>query len=178
LFWDDFSNGSGQWSPSGGPWGVTAVPGHDTAYAATQNGAVQSSYAGSGVWTDYAVSAWVNLTNLTGGISLLGRVADSTHYYLLEIKPGQGGLVNWFLTKRDGSSWSALSNGAFTYPPGGWLMLRLTMTGSALTAESSLDGSTFTTHGTATDTTYAAGRIGLRVWGSVAYFDDVLVEAA
>jgi hypothetical protein len=173
LFSDDFSNGSWNWTGSSGPWGVTTAAGHDTAYAATQNGSEQVSFAGA-TWTNYSVSAWANLTNLTGGISLLGRVVDSTHYYLLEIKPGQGGFVNWFLTKRD--AWSALSNGAFSYPPSGWLKLRLTMTGSSLRAESSVDGTTFTTHGTVTDTRYAAGRIGLRAWGSVAYFDDVLVQ--
>jgi hypothetical protein len=177
LFSDNFSGSTAAWSPSGGPWGVTAAAGRDRVYAATRNGSVQVSLAGNTAWRDYSVAAWVNLSNLSGGVSLLGRVVDSTHYYLLEIKPGQGGLLNWFLTKRDGSTWSSLSNGRIAYTAGGWLRLRLTMTGSSLRAEASQNGTTFTTLGTATDTRFAAGRIGLRAWGSVAYFDDVLVQA-
>ena len=176
LFSDSFDTGTAAWTPSG-PWGVTSMAGRETAYAATRNGSEQVSYAGSVTWTNYAVSAWVNIVNTSGGVSLLGRVVDSTHYYLLEIKPTQAGTVNWFLTKRDGAAWTALANGRFTDPPGTWLNLRLTMTGSSLRAEYSLDGSTFTTLGTATDTRFAAGRIGLRAWGSVAYFDDVLAQA-
>jgi hypothetical protein len=177
LFSDDFAAGAAQWSPSGGPWRTTAAAGRDSVYAATRNGSVQTSLAGSATWTNYSVAAWVNLTTLPAGISLLGRVVDSTHYYLLEIKPGQGGVINWFLTKRDGNVWSALSNGAINYTAGTWLRLRLTMTGTSLRAESSLDGTTFTILGTATDARFAAGQIGLRAWGSIAYFDDVLVQA-
>jgi hypothetical protein len=176
LLSDNFDNGTAAWTASG-PWGVAAAGGHDTAYAATRNGTEQASYAGNTTWTNYAVSAWVNMANATGGVSLLGRVVDSTHYYLLEIKPTQAGTVNWFLTKRDGSAWTALANGRFNDPPGTWLNLRLTMTRSSLRAEMSANGTTYTTLGTATDTRFAAGRIGLRVWGSVAYFDDVLVQA-
>jgi hypothetical protein len=176
LLSDNFDNGPGAWTPTG-PWGVTSVAGHDTAYAATRNGTEQASYAGNTTWTDYAVSAWVNMASAAGGVSLLGRVVDSTHYYLLEIKPTATGAVNWFLTKRDGAAWTALANGRFEDPPGTWLNLRLTMTGSSLRAEMSANGTTYTTLGTAIDTRFAAGRIGLRVWGTIAYFDDVLVQA-
>ena len=175
LFSDNFDAGAGAWT-STGPWGVTAAGGRDTAYAATRNGSEQVAFAGDPAWTNYAVSSWVNMTTAAGGVSLMGRVVDSTHYYLLEIKPTAAGTVNWFLTKRDGAAWTALANGRFTDPPGSWLNLRLTMTGASLTGEYSVDGTTYTTLGTATDTTFTAGRAGLRVWGTVAYFDDVLVR--
>ncbi|HVK13323.1 MAG TPA: hypothetical protein VM597_31505, partial [Gemmataceae bacterium] len=176
LFSDTFDTGATAWTPSG-PWAVAPAAGRDTTYAATRNGSQQITYAGDVAWSDYSVSAWVNLANAAGGLSLLGRVVDATHYYLLEIKPTATGMVNWFVTKRDGAVWTALANGRFADPPGTWLNLRLTMTGSSMKGEMSVDGSTFTTLGTATDTAFASGRIGLRVWGSVAYFDDVLVKA-
>ena len=36
---------------------------------------------------------------------------------------------------------------------------------------------TVTLLGTATDTRYGSGRIGLRSWGPAAYFDELLVQA-
>jgi hypothetical protein len=177
LFSDTFATGSAQWTPLTGAWRTTAAAGRDSVYAATATGAAQTSLAGSKTWTDYSVAAWVNLTAARGSIGLLGRVVDSTHYYLLEIKVGAGGVLKWALTKRNGSTWTTLSSGRIDYAPGTWLRLRLTMTGTSLRAETSAEGTTFTTLGTATDRKYTAGRIGLRATGSVAYFDDVLVQA-
>jgi len=41
--------------------------------------------AGNPAWADYSMAAWVNLTSLTGGLGILGRVQDSKHYYQLSI---------------------------------------------------------------------------------------------
>ena len=130
----------------------------------------------SAVATTAPHSAGRSPTAARGSVGLLGRVVDSTHYYLLEIKVGVGGVLKWALTKRNGGTWTTLSSGQIDYVPGTWLRLRLTMTGTSLRAEASAEGTTFTTLGTATDGRYAAGRIGLRATWSVAYFDDVLVQ--
>jgi hypothetical protein len=45
-----------------------------------------------------------------------------------------------------------------------------------LTAESSTDGSNFTTLGAATNSRYATGRVGFRSMNSAAYFDDAVVQ--
>jgi len=55
------------------------------------------SLAGSSSWTNYTFKALVNLKNLNGGICLLGRVQDATHYYQLEIKKNSAGQVNWWI---------------------------------------------------------------------------------
>ena len=132
--------------------------------------------SGDTSWTNYALSAWVDLTNLGGGLALLGRVVDSAHYYHLSIQRDGSGNPAWFLMKRDGDSWTLLGSGSLNYAAGTWVKLRLTMSGSTLRAEYSTDGTAFTVLGSATDTRYAAGKIGLRSWTAAAYFDEVLVQ--
>ncbi len=177
LFADSFDTGLGRWTVANGRWNAQAgQAGRETVYASTGASLEETSLAGTSSWTNYAVSAWVNLSNLGGGLSLLGRVQDATHFYQLEIKRDGSGSPGWFLIKRDGNTWTTLANGSLSYTAGSWLRLRLTMTGNSLTAESSTDGSTYSQLGKATDSRYSAGRIGLRAWYAPAYFDDVCVQ--
>ena len=178
LLADNFDTGLSRWSPVSGRWtSPAAVAYRGAGYAASGSGPERVSLAGSASWTDYSVAAWVNLASLNGGLSLLGRVQDSTHYYQLSIERGANGQPTWSLTKRDGNTWTTLGSGNISYAAGSWVRLRLTMTGNTLRAEASTDGTTFTLLGTATDGRYASGRIGLRSWGATAYFDEVLVQA-
>jgi hypothetical protein len=178
LLADGFDTGLGQWSPQSGTWTApAAVPHHGAGYASSGTAPERLTLAGNAAWTDYAVAAWVNLTNLNGGLSVLGRVQDSTHYYELSIQRNANGQPAWFLTKRDGNTWTTLGSGTLAYSAGNWVRLRLTMSGNSLRAEMATDGTAFTLLSTATDTQYAAGRIGLRSWGVTAYFDEVLVQA-
>jgi hypothetical protein len=178
LLADGFDTGLGQWSPQSGTWTAPSSVAHRGAgYASTGTAPERLTLAGSATWTDYSVAAWVNLTNLTGGLSILGRVQDSTHYYELSIQRNASGQPAWFLSKRDGATWTTLATGTLAYTAGTWVRLRLTMAGSTVRAEMATDGTVFTLLGTATDTRYTSGGIGLRSWGVTAYFDEVLVQA-
>ncbi|HEX3149181.1 MAG TPA: PA14 domain-containing protein [Gemmataceae bacterium] len=177
LLQDGFDAGLGQWNAVTGKWAASASTAtRGAGYVSSGTSPERESLAGDATWTNYAVSAWVNLSNLNGGLSLLGRVVDTTHYYQLAIQRGTNGQPVWVLNKRDGGIWTTLATGAISYSSG-WIQLRLTMSGSSLRAESSLDGATFTQLGEATDTRYSSGRVGLRSWNAAAYFDDVLVQA-
>jgi hypothetical protein len=178
LFADGFDTGLSQWTPISGTWTAPAsVAHHGAGYASTGTAPERVSLAGNSAWTDYSVAAWVNLTSLSGGLSILGRVQDSTNYYQLSIQQGTSGQPTWSLMKRDGSTWTTLATGSISYSAGTWLRLRLTMKGTTLTAEMSTDGVSYTALGTAIDGQYTSGRIGLRSWTVTAYFDEVLVQA-
>jgi PA14 domain len=177
LLQDGFDTGLGQWNPVAGKWATSAtLASRGSGYVSSGTSPERASLAGDSTWTNYAVSAWVNLANLNGGLSLLGRVADATHYYQLALQRDATGNPVWTLSKRDGDIWTTLATGAIQYSSG-WIQLRLTMSGNTLKAESSVDGSSFTQLGTAVDGRYSTGRIGLRSWNAAAYFDDVLVQA-
>ena len=179
LFADGFDTGLANWTPTNGTWATSSsLAGRGSGYVSSGTASERVSLAGNSSWTDYSVAAWVNLANLGGGISVLGRVVDATHYYQLSIQRNASGAPVWMLNKRDGNTWTTLASGAMTYSAGSWVRLRLTMSGSSLKAELSRDGTTFNLLGSATDTRYTAGRIGLRSWGATASFDEVLVQGA
>jgi hypothetical protein len=179
LFADGFDTGLSNWSSTAGTWKASSsLVGRGSGYVSSGTAPERVSLAGDPTWTDYSVAAWVNLSNLAGGASILGRVVDATHYYQLSIQRGSNGQPAWVLTKRDGEVWTTLASGSLGYTAGGWVRLRLTMSGSSLKTEMSKDGTTFSVLGTATDSSYAAGRIGLRSWGVMASFDEVLVQGA
>jgi hypothetical protein len=177
LFADSFDTGLSRWTPLSGTWTAPAsLAHHGAGYSSTGTAPERVTLAGDAAWTNYSVSAWVDLTSLDGGLALLGRVVDPTHYYHLSIQRDGSGNPAWLLMKRDGDSWTLLGSGSLSYAAGTWVRLRLTMSGSTLRAEASTDGTAFTLLGTATDGRYAAGKIGLRSWTAAAYFDEVLVQ--
>jgi PA14 domain/Fibronectin type III domain len=177
LFADNFDTGVGNWTVLSGKFtNSTSYAGRGWVYTAVGGGLDELAVAGSAAWTNYSLASWVNLTDLKGGASILGRVVDATHFYQLEIKRDSNGNPGWFLIKRDGKDFVTLASGPLSYTAGTWIKLRLTMSGSTLRAESSVDGSSYTLLGTAADDSYTAGRIGLRAWWATAHFNDLLVQ--
>ena len=176
LFADQFDTGTGRWTRVTGTWTAPSPVAHRGAGYAAGGTTQRLTLAGNSAWTDYSVAAWVNLSSLTGGLSILGRVVDATHYYQLSVQRDASGRPEWFLRRRAGSTWTTLGHGTLDYTAGTWVRLRLTMSGTTLRAEASADGTAFTLLGTATDARYASGRIGLRSWKANAYFDEVLVQ--
>lgn len=173
LFWDDFESGSsGQWSPASGTWGVCQVGSNSKEYCGSDPNE-NISLAGSSSWTNYSVQGYVVANSNSGGICLLGRVQDSTHFYQLELKQANG----WYLFQRNGSStWNAIASGSFNFASNTYYLLRLDMNGSTLTASYSTDyGSTWNTLGSGNDSTYSSGGIGVRVWGTAGRFDQIKV---
>jgi hypothetical protein len=177
LFADNFDTGLGNWNVLSGRFNnSTSFNGRGWVYTAVGGGLDEFAVAGSPSWTNYSVAGWVALTSLGGGASLVGREVDAKHFYQLEVKADANGNPGWFLIKREGNNFTTLASGPLSYTAGTWLRLRLTMNGSTLTAESSVDGSTYTVLGTATDGGYTSGRIGVRAWFATAYFNDMLVQ--
>jgi len=176
LFTDSFDAGLGNWGPSSGTWGMVASYAGRSKVSNTTSSTESLSIAATVSWSNYSTSMWVNLVNMNGGVGILGRVTDKTHYYQLEIKKNTAGQTSWFLNARDGNAWSQLASGTIAYTAGTWVKLRLTMVGNQLVAESSTNGNTFTQLGSATDSRYATGRIGMRAFGSAAYFDEAVVQ--
>jgi hypothetical protein len=137
------------------------------------------SLAGSSSWGNYTFSALVNLQSLNGGISLLGRVQDASHYYQLEIKKDSAGRVMWWIWKDNGGIFTQLASGPLSYTAGSWVCLSFTLSGSRLTAQMApaSNSSRITTLGSAVDSTWSTGSVGLRAWGSAGWFAQALVVA-
>jgi hypothetical protein len=179
LFADSFDNGLGNWGVASGSWGMYwNYGGRNTVDGGNPGTSEGISIAATNAWADYSMAAWANLTDLNGGLGILGRVTDSTHYYLLELKRNSSGQPSWYINKRDGATVTQLASGLLSYTAGSWLRLRLTMTGTTLKAEYSTDGTNYNALGTATDTRYSSGKVGLWAWNSAAYFDDAIVQGA
>jgi hypothetical protein len=174
---DTFEDGdSAGWSSSGGTWQVTQPPGQSREYTKTSSDDGLST-AGSTAWSDYRVQAYVKLADEAGGAALLGRVQDSTHYYQLELKKDSSGTKKWWIWKRDGSTWTNLASGNYSFSPGTYYLLRLDLDGSRLTASVSANyGAGYQPLGSATDTAYGAGKVGVRSFSSPAGFDEVRVS--
>jgi hypothetical protein len=176
LFADSFDFGFGNWGPASGSWGIVSSYGGRSRVSRAANNGGESLSLATTTWTNYTMAAWVNLNNLNGGLGIIGRATDKTHYYELEVKRDALGNPSWFLNVRDGGTTTTLASGLLSYSAGTWLRLRLTMIGDTLTAESSTDGENYTQLGSATDSRYTSGRVGLRAWNSAGYFDDVVVQ--
>ena len=116
----------------------------------------------------------------SGGLGLLTRVSDASHFYQLELSRLGTGTLGWDIYKNDGERWTKLSDGAWNFTSGTNYRLRFTAVGSQLKAEISTDGgTTWTGLGDAYDSSYVSGRVGLRAQGgATGTFDDVVVTKA
>ena len=72
-----------------------------------------------------------------------------------------------------------LASGPLSYTAGSWVYLSFTLSGSQLMAQMSpaSNSSNITTLGSAVDSTWSAGRVGLRAWGFAGWFAQALVVA-
>ena len=181
----DFASGNTSgWTPVStpgitGPWQAQAsYNGVSNVYAKTGT-AEGISRAGGSSWTNYTFTALVNLANLGGGIDLLGRVQDATHYYQLEIRENSAGQVRWWIWKNNGGTWINLASGPLSYTAGSWVKLGFTLSGSQLMAQMSpaTASSNVTSLGSVVDSTWSSGGVGLRAWGSAGWFAQALVVA-
>jgi glucose/arabinose dehydrogenase len=188
LFSDDFENGSlAGWTPhNGSTWSICQPPGssHElcTPGAAAATDALIS--VGTSAWSDYEVDAWTVLGSASrGGVDLIGRYADASHFYELELRNLNGQNV-WAIYKNAGATWTKLAGGPISYVADRYYHLRLILNGTTLTAYATSVANDFaltsdTKLGSATDATYASGAIGARAIGGMsARFDNVAVYAA
>ncbi|SNT30729.1 pectate lyase [Asanoa hainanensis] len=165
LFGDDFADGNASgWSTSGGSWSVSGQ-----AYRQSSTGADAKAQAGSTAWTDYAVRARVQpvaFGSSARSVGVVARAQNTTTFYSL-VLVGAGRVE---LRRVSGGGVTVLASSPATVTPGGWHELTLTVAGSAL--RGALGGQTLVT---ATDATFAGGRVGLVASYASAVFDDVAV---
>lgn len=168
LFADDFEDGnSNGWSKSGGSWSIVT----DGSRALRQSGtsADARAFAGDVTWTDYAVQARVKPIAYNGqSVGVIARAQNSSNYYALTLTGGQARLV-----KRVGGAVSTLATGVAAVPAGSWATVRLEAAGGTL--RGLVGGAQVVT---ATDATFAAGRLGLTSSYASATFDDVTADTA
>lgn len=166
LFGDDFADGNaGGWSTSGGSWSVSGQ-----AYRQSSTGADAKAQAGSTVWTDYTVQARVQPTafgNSTRAAGVVARAQNMTSFYALVLTGG--GTAQ--LRRVSGGGVTVLASAPIAVATGAWHTLALRVSGSSLSG--AVNGATLVS---ATDGTFASGRIGLTASYASALFDDVTAE--
>lgn len=166
LFAEDFEDGVADgWTRSGGSWSVVT----DGSRAYQQGGTSTDARAlVGGAWSAQAVRARVKPGGFNGSgrhVAVLARAQNTSSYYYL-------GLSNSsvVLGRRSGGGFTALASAPASVPIGTWQTLRLEAFGSTLRG---FVGNTQVV--TATDGTFASGRVGLATYFAAATFDDLLV---
>ncbi|MEV4282287.1 family 16 glycoside hydrolase [Actinoplanes xinjiangensis] len=169
LFGADFESGSTTgWSKSGGTWSV--VSDGTSVLAQSDTGSERArQFAGTTTWTDYSVQARVKATafgSSAGVVALTGRAAGSTKMYRLSLT----GADKVQLEAMNGSAVTVLGSLSQTISTGTYYTLKLSFSGTTISG--SVNG---TSVGSATDSTIAAGRIGLLTERAAGRFDDIVV---
>jgi pectate lyase len=170
LFSDSFDSGStSNWSKSGGTWAIA----NDGGNVLQQSDATSENareFAGDTSWTDFSMQARVKpLSFGSGGLAGIdARVQSATKFYRLALSSGQAQLQ-----AVSGSTVTVLGTTTQTISTGTWYTLNITVAGS--TVSGSLNGTQFAS---ATNTSYATGRIGLQTVYASASFDDVTVTSS
>ncbi|WP_229074238.1 cellulose-binding protein [Actinoplanes sp. DH11] len=172
VFSADFESGSTSgWSKSGGTWSVVS-DGSQVLQQSDTGSERARQFAGSTAWTNYSVQARVKATSFAssaGIVALTARAAGSTKMYRL----GLTGAGQVRLETMNGSAVTVLGSLSQTVSASTFYTLRLTVSGS--TVSGSVNG---TAVGSASDSTIAAGRIGLLTERAAGRFDDIVVDDA
>jgi hypothetical protein len=176
LFFDDLENlGTSSWSTSGGTWANCQPPGHSHQLCLTGTNSTTryTAIAGSSSWSNYSVKAYVAPTTSSSfSAGVVARASNLTNYYMLTITTDSG-TTTWAIYKVVSDAATALTSGTFS---GSWpTYLKLDVNGSTLTASYSSTDTTYTTLGSATDSTFSSGKVGVRTYGTNANFDTVKV---
>jgi pectate lyase len=165
LFSDDFNDGNASgWSTSGGSWSATSGT-----YRQSSTGADAKAQAGTTSWNNYTVQAMVTPTafgNSTRSAGVVARAQSMTSFYSL-VLVGSGSLQ---LRRISGGGVSTLASAAAAVTPGTTYTLALTVNGPSLSG--SVNGTQLVA---ASDSTFAAGRVGLVASYTSVSFDNVAV---
>ena len=155
------SNASG-WTVASGTWSV--YQGTTKTYRTTGTGLTTAGDTG---WGDVTAQADVYPESTTGGAAMLFRVQNSNKFYQMELKTS-GGVKKLAIWKNNSGSWSQVAEWNYTWTNNTWYTLKIVTSGGSLTAF--VNG---TQVGTATDSTWTTGGIGLRTDTMAAQFDNV-----
>ncbi|BBH67453.1 hypothetical protein ACTI_41380 [Actinoplanes sp. OR16] len=172
LFSADFESGSTSgWSKSGGTWSV--VSDGSQVFQQSDSGSERArQFAGATSWTNYAVQARVKATSFAssaGVVALTARAAGSTRMYRLSLT----GANQVRLETMNGSAVTVLGSLSQTISTSTFYTLRLNVSGTTISG--TVNGAAV---GSVSDSTIAAGRIGLLTEHAAGRFDDVIVDDA
>ena len=174
LLSDNFEAGAGNWSPLSGSanWSLVADGTQRYQGSANNQNAIGERAAGQATWTNYAVEVTAKTTAKRSGSrgpGVLARVVDANNLYRFAYTSAGA----WAITKVVGGTATQLAASPATP-----LTVNTTYT---LRAEVSGNSLKLYVNGAmvaqATDSALPAGRVGLRVFGSVTRFDDLTVTA-
>lgn len=171
LFSADFESGSTSgWSKSGGDWSVITDGSHVFDQSKTSSDRARE-FAGSDGWSNYSVQARVKPTAFGSGglVALAARVTSSTQMYRLALTGGN----RVELQSMDGSDVAVLAGASRTVSTGTWYTLRIDVNGNTISGY--VDGALI---GTASNSDYGSGQIGLFTGYASGRFDDVTVTDA
>ena len=125
--------------------------------------------AGSSAWSNVSVQVRVKALRFNGSdrfLAVIARAQGATSYYYLALRNSN----RVELKKLVGGSSTVLASAPFTVTSGVFYTLRLDVSGSSLSG--SVNGTQLVS---ASDSQFAAGRIGVATFNTSAEFDDVLV---
>lgn len=161
LFSDNFDDGNAAgWTTSGGSWLVVSG-----SYQQSGTSSDAKAQAGTTSWTDYSVQARVRLnsfgSNSARAAGVVARAQSLSNFYSLVLTPSS-------VQIRRGTT--TLATTAMTVSTGTFYTLALNVSGSTL--RGSVNGTQVVT---ASDGTFATGRVGFVSSFSSATFDDLTV---
>jgi pectate lyase len=165
LFSDDFNDGNANgWTTSGGSWSVSSG-----IYSQSGTSASAKALAGSTSWTTATVSARVRANTFSSstsrGIGIAARAQSTSSFYALVLTPSSAQI-------RKGAT-TVLASASFSTATGTFYTLSLSATGSSLVG--SVNGTQLLS---ASDSSFATGRVALLANYTAGSFDDVLVSDA
>jgi hypothetical protein len=177
---DPINNPAPAWKVLSGSWAVCAPSGstHDYCQRDSTSGISTPVVTGAASWTNYHVDANLSRSATAGGVALLARMEDATHFYQFELRSSvsKPQTQTWDLSRYDGS-WHTLTGGIFSSSLGAFVQIQLVLSGSSISVSSGVNN-IYTLLGKATDTSYATGGVGLRTFGAPgSAFGDVSVTA-
>ncbi|QGQ94441.1 hypothetical protein EHS13_05740 [Paenibacillus psychroresistens] len=163
-FSDNFESESDTWTEVVGAWDIIT----DGTQVYTQTNAVGEAFATAGnpSWSNYSVSADVKRLSGTSA-AIVGRLFANDQFYQFEITG-----THWFIYKNDRAQWTQLAGGSYNSDTSTFYNLKMEFNSSNITA--------FINDievGTATDSTFSTGKIGLRQYSSTAKYDNVSVQS-
>ncbi|MGW3955771.1 3-keto-disaccharide hydrolase [Streptomyces sp. NPDC004752] len=170
LFSDDFEDGNAQgWVTSGGTWSVIT----DSTHVYDQSGTSGEILAGAGSdkWADYTLSARVKLVSTGGNVGVLFRYIDASNFYMFRLNDTTDAVE---LHKRIAGTLTLVASTPLAVVPGQFTTLKTTVVGNTITGY--VDGvQRISWTNPATELT--TGKIGLRMHGTAARFDDIVVTS-
>jgi hypothetical protein len=172
-FNDDFSGGSGNWTPSSNPNSFSVINDGVPRYQIQNTGnPISISSAGDTTWTDYTYQADVKVTSLGSGgtVMMMARYLDNNNYYGFRYNQATG--TDTIIKVFQGVQTVLASSNPLTVHLNQDYNATVTVNGSSLSA--SVNGHLLES---ATDSSIPSGKVGVSAFNGTAEFTSVSVNS-